>query len=73
MLKASVVRSIPLYHAAALRGASAPCLLGATRRTFMKSHVRLDGLASKQVHQATLNEGASKCEFYFLVLPIFLV
>ena len=56
MLKASIVRSIPLYRAAStLRATPVPCLLGAPCRTFMTSPARLN--TSKQT-----NEGSQRRE-----------
>jgi len=63
MLKASVVRTIPLYHAAtALRVTSAPCFLGATRRTFLMSHARLNTLTSNQAREESSKEGSLRRE-----------
>jgi hypothetical protein len=67
MLKASVVRTIPLYRAAsALRVSPAPCFLGAISRT---SHACLNTLTSNQAREQTLKEGTLRRESQLFGLP----
>jgi len=58
MLKASIIRTIPLYRAAVLHVVPAPCL-GASR-TFMTSAARSIALTSKRTQETWKEEGSSK-------------
>lgn len=66
MLKATITRTVPLYHAAiVLRVSPAPCF-GASRHTFMTSATRSIVLTSKRTQEETF-KGSPTCECHFMV------